>query len=98
MSKTKKKVKENKAKIWFDSYVQDNKIEILIHKAIFDIACQIKVKREESGLSQRDIAKITGLTQTTIVRLEKGKNNNLETMVRVATSLGLYPKIQFEHV
>ena len=67
----------------------------MIHKAILDIACQIKAKREETGLSQRDIAKITGLTQTTIVRLEKGKNNNLETMLKVAISMGLYPKILF---
>jgi len=87
--------KPNSATEWFNNFVDENKTEILIHKAILDIACKIKLEREKQGLSQRDIAKKTGLTQTTILRLEKGKNSNLETMIRVASAMGLTARVEF---
>jgi len=86
----------NEATKWFDNFVEENKTEILIHKAMIEIACRIKMEREKQGLSQRDIAQKTGLTQTTILRLEKGKNSNLETMIKVARAMGLNPRIDFE--
>ena len=61
-----------------------------------ELACQIKQEREKRGLSQRDIAQKTGLTQTTILRIEKGKNFSLETLMKVAQSMDLNPKITFE--
>lgn len=90
--------KPNPATKWFDNFVEENKTEILIHKTILKIACQIKTEREKRQLSQRDIAQKTGLTQTTILRLEKGKNSSLETMIKVARAMGLNPKINFEIV
>lgn len=96
-NKTNKQTK-NQATNWFNNFVEENKTEILIHKAMIQIACKIKKAREDLGLSQRDIAQKTGLTQTTILRLEKGKNSNLETLIKVARSMGLNPKIDFEVV
>jgi DNA-binding XRE family transcriptional regulator len=87
--------KPNLATQWFDDFVDKNQTEILINKAILEIACKIKQEREKQGLSQRDMATKTGLTQTTILRLEKGKNSNLETMIRVASAMGLTPRIEF---
>ena len=98
MSASRKVIQASSATKWFGEFVEENKTDILIHKAILNIACKIKMEREKQGLSQRDIAKKTGLTQTTILRLEKGKNSNLETMIRVARSMGLSPKVQFEIV
>lgn len=92
---TTKNTKANEASKWFDGFVVENKNEILIHKVIMDIACRIKAEREKKGLTQRDLAEKTGLTQTTILRLEKGKNSNLETLIKVAQAMGLKPDINF---
>jgi DNA-binding XRE family transcriptional regulator len=80
----------------FNELVDEHRTEILIHKAIMNIACEIKAAREERGLSQRAVAKQAGLTQATVVRLEKGQTVNLETMMKVASIMGLQPKIDFE--
>ncbi|MEI6728123.1 MAG: helix-turn-helix transcriptional regulator [bacterium] len=85
-----------KGRKWLNEFVQKNKIEILVYKAMMDIACQIKFEREKRGLSQRELAEITGLTQTTILRLEKGKNSNLETLFTVSTAMGLNSEFRFK--
>ena len=98
MTKKTTPIKPTKASKWFNKFIDENKTEILIHKAVMQIASQIKAQREKRGLSQRDIAKSTGLTQTTILRLEKGKNSNLETLIKVAWAMGLEARIEFEEV
>lgn len=95
-SNSQQTVKPNKASIWFNNFAEENKTEILIHKAMVEIACLIKMEREKQGLSQRDLAIRTGLTQTTILRLEQGKNANLETLIRVARAMDMSPIIRFE--
>jgi transcriptional regulator with XRE-family HTH domain len=65
---------------------------------MMDNASRIKLEREKKGFSQRGIANKTGLTQTTILRLQKGNNTNLETLIKVARAIGLNPKVEFEAV
>ena len=75
----------NRGTIWFDKFVEENKTEILIYGAMLDIACKIKIEREK-----------TNLTQATIVRLEKGRNSNLETLFRVANTLGISVQVKLQ--
>lgn len=93
-----KKVAPNRGTIWFDKFVEENRTEILIYGAMLEIACQIKIEREKQSLSQRELAEKTNLTQATIVRLEKGKNSNLQTLIKVANTLGVSVKIKLEKV
>jgi DNA-binding XRE family transcriptional regulator len=52
------------------------------------IAVMIARLREERGLSQRDLAKIVGIKQPQIARLEKGDHlPTLETLLRLADAL-----------
>lgn len=52
------------------------------------LAVMIARLREERGLSQRDLAKITGIKQPQIARIEKGgQMPTLETLWRLADAL-----------
>lgn len=49
------------------------------------IISQLTKLREESNLTQKDLASKTGLTQAQISKIEKGKTNpNLETLLKIA--------------
>ena len=49
------------------------------------IIAQLTKLREESNLTQKDLADKTGLTQAQISKIEKGKTNpNLETLLKIA--------------
>jgi transcriptional regulator with XRE-family HTH domain len=56
-----------------------------------DLASKIRVKREELGLTQAELAKKTGLTQATISRLESGEVRQLksEAIKSLARALGV---------
>jgi len=56
--------------------------------------------REARGLSQRQLARIAGLAQPMIARIESGKVKNLElkTLVRLAAALGARVRIDLEPV
>jgi len=49
----KKEPELSEASVWFDTFVEENKTEILIHKAMVEIACKIKMEREKNKLSQK---------------------------------------------
>ena len=52
------------------------------------LAIMLARLREERGLSQRDLAKITGIKQPQIARIEKGSQMpTLETLWRLADAL-----------
>lgn len=54
------------------------------------VAVAVVRQRTERGLSQRDLAKLLGMEQPQVARLERGDvNPSLETMMRVASGLGI---------
>lgn len=63
-----------------------------------DVEQDLIALRKERGLTQVQLAERSGLTQSTISKIESGKVSNLElrTLVRIAAALGARVKITFE--
>ncbi|BFH18320.1 hypothetical protein J6TS7_32260 [Paenibacillus dendritiformis] len=58
------------------------------------IASQIKKRRKELGMSQRELALAAGLKQATISRLESSTwNPEIKTLEKLSDALGLKVKI-----
>jgi HTH-type transcriptional regulator / antitoxin HipB len=56
----------------------------------FELAEQVRVRREELGLSQRQLAERSGMTQPGIARFEAGGTTpTLPLLERLASALGL---------
>jgi DNA-binding Xre family transcriptional regulator len=52
------------------------------------IADQVAARRAERGLSQRELAELTGTTQSAIARLEAGgRPPRIDTLLRIANAL-----------
>ena len=53
------------------------------------IADQVAERRRDLGLSQLELARLTGTTQSAIARLESGKRPpRIDTLLRIAEALG----------
>ena len=65
----------------------------LEEKAKLENAVAVLKAREAAGLTQRDLAKISGVPQSTIARIEKGANTSLSTMCKIAFALDKQVKI-----
>ncbi len=60
-----------------------------------DIASMVRYYRKQSGLSQRDFAKIAGIGKTALFDIEKGKETvQLNTLLKVLDVLNI--KIKFD--
>lgn len=63
--------------------------ELAIIQAIIDA-------RQASGMTQKELAKKTGITQADISRLESGSANpSLKTLQRLADGMGMRLKLEF---
>ena len=63
----------------------------------YELVRQIIKAREEKNLTQNDLAKITGIPQAHISRIENGNYNpSLAYMKRIAEGLGKELHIQFK--
>ena len=63
--------------------------EFTVMQAIIDA-------RKERGMTQKDLARVTGISQADISRLERGTGNpSLKTLQRVAQALQMVLKIEF---
>ena len=65
----------------------------LEEKAKLENAVAVLKAREAAGLTQRDLAKKSGVPQSTIARIEKGANTSLSTMCKIAFALDKQVKI-----
>lgn len=81
------------ATIKFDDFLQeelkndDFKSGYLIEKAILESALAVYNARQKAGLSQRELAAISHVPQSTIARIERGNNTSIETMSKIAFAL-----------
>ncbi|WP_071131263.1 helix-turn-helix domain-containing protein [Enterococcus timonensis] len=51
--------------------------------------------REEAGLSQRELAQLASLPQSTIARVERGDNTSFDTLSKIAYALGKKLEVNF---
>lgn len=69
-----------------------NKFKSLDEKNLteIDLIAGLVKRRKEKGLSQRDLAELTGLKQSSIARIERDiVMPKLDTFIKIATSLDL---------
>jgi DNA-binding XRE family transcriptional regulator len=61
-----------------------------VHDELAQILVQLKVAREERGLSLSDLTRLTGMDRSALSKLETGQRPNptIETLVRYAEALG----------
>ncbi len=88
MAKTKADVME-----WVDTQlVQDTRLREAVETRLAGLRLehQLAALREARGLSQRQVARLVGVSQPAIARLESGpvRNVELKTLLRVVTALG----------
>lgn len=51
--------------------------------------------RKEAGLTQRDLASVSKVPQSTIARIEKGANTSVDTLTKIANALGKKLTVSF---
>lgn len=56
-------------------------------KAVLESALAVYNARHEAGLSQRELADLSHVPQSTIARIERGNNTSIETMSKIAFAL-----------
>jgi predicted XRE-type DNA-binding protein len=65
--------------------------ELLVQSLLNELALELDIvkRRRELGLTQKEVAKLAGLEQPHVAKLESGKSKNLEikTLIRVAVAL-----------
>ncbi len=67
-----------------------SKKEIEEMEALASIVSAIIDKRNEMGLSQRDLAELCGIPQSSVARIETFKTTpNVETLIKLLQPLGL---------
>jgi len=77
----------NDVKDSMTSLTEEEKIEIDL---LAEIITKIIRRRQELGMSQRDLEKFTGIKQEAICRIEKMKNvPQLDTLIKIMEPLGL---------
>ena len=82
-----KQIKWQEVKNSMTSLTNEEKMEVDL---MADIISRIIERRQELGISQRDLEKISGVRQEAICRIEKMKNMpQLDTLIKLMEPLGL---------
>jgi ribosome-binding protein aMBF1 (putative translation factor) len=67
-------------------------------RLVHEVAIAVREMREAAGLTQAELAKKIGTTQSVIARLERGSDSRTprwDTMHRIALALGRHVKVSF---
>ncbi|HFU3945067.1 TPA: helix-turn-helix domain-containing protein, partial [Streptococcus suis] len=81
------------ANINFDDFLNkelkndDFKSGYLAEKTILESALAVYNARQKAGLTQRELAELSHVPQSTIARIERGNNTSIETMSKIAFAL-----------
>ncbi|CYU44801.1 TPA: helix-turn-helix transcriptional regulator [Streptococcus suis] len=81
------------ANIDFDDFLNkelkndDFKSGYLAEKTILESALAVYNARQKAGLTQRELAELSHVPQSTIARIERGNNTSIETMSKIAFAL-----------
>lgn len=67
---------------------EEFKKAFLQEKKRMDNAVALMLAREEQGFSQRELAELASVPQSTIARIEKGANTSIDTLSKIALALG----------
>ncbi|WP_075572208.1 helix-turn-helix domain-containing protein [Megasphaera coli] len=67
----------------------------LTEKAILESAIAVYDARQSAGLTQRELASLSHVPQSTIARIERGHNTSIETMSKIALALNKNLTISF---
>lgn len=51
--------------------------------------------REAAGLTQRELAELASVPQSTVARIERGNNTSFDTLSKIANALGKQLKVEF---
>ncbi|HEM5082107.1 TPA: helix-turn-helix transcriptional regulator [Streptococcus suis] len=87
--------------IAFDDYLAEQlkdeefKTEFIQARAQTEQAVQLLLTREAAGYSQRELAELAHVPQSTIARIEKGANTSIDTLSKIAKALGKELKVSF---
>ncbi|MBF0580606.1 helix-turn-helix transcriptional regulator [Erysipelotrichaceae bacterium RD49] len=82
------------ATVKFDDYLnaelrdEDFKEGFLKEKAVLESSLAVYLARQNAGLSQRELAQLSKVPQSTIARIERGDNTRIDTISKIATALG----------
>ncbi|WP_323089033.1 helix-turn-helix transcriptional regulator [Allobaculum sp. JKK-2023] len=75
---------------YLNSKMQDDDFKegFLKEKAILESSLAVYLARQNAGLSQRELAQLSKVPQSTIARIERGDNTRIDTISKIATALG----------
>ncbi|HFD0831438.1 TPA: helix-turn-helix domain-containing protein [Enterococcus faecium] len=87
--------------IKFDDYLT-KRMENPEFKASFEAenaklnsALALMEAREAAGLTQRELAELASVPQSTVARIERGNNTSFDTLSKIANALGKQLKVEF---
>lgn len=85
----------------FDDYLKE-KLKDPDFKKGYDIenaklksAVALFKARENAGLTQRELAQLAAVPQSTVARIERGDNTSFDTLAKIAAALGKKLEITF---
>lgn len=87
--------------IKFDDYLAEQLKDDNLKKEFEELQARSKqaiaiiLEREALGYSQRELAELAQVPQTTLARIEKGANTSIATLSKIARALGKELTISF---
>lgn len=71
-------------------YPQDNQPVVILAR---ELGRKIEAFRLSQNMRQDDVARMTGLSRSTIVRVESGKGGTIDSLIRIVKALGIEERL-----
>ncbi|HIB1875196.1 TPA: helix-turn-helix domain-containing protein [Enterococcus faecium] len=85
----------------FDDYLEKRlkepefKASFEAENAKLTSAVALMEARESAGLTQRELAELASVPQSTVARIERGNNTSFDTLSKIANALGKKLQVNF---